>query len=466
MNVQNLTAARVLSSFLFLLGYSLLAASAWAQQKDDLLDAAFKGLAKGDFVSQMQSVLVIEQAATKNDVPDLVDALKIGNAAPIQQILVRTLGKLGDIRATKALIFELEHGEEEVKPFVITSLGQLKDDFALSYIFKKIQDTKSIDLYARGTAAMARIGSLKAAYALRNLPVPKTQHNLIMRQYREDALKYIAAQKEGTPPDSTEFLLGRDQRLYYKGLPFRFYQPGTRMDKTLKPWVMVCIHDDMYNHKKVYEVCKLMAKKHRVAVIAPVFNHIDYYDYGTFNLHGDRTDKLLIDLIEHVKGKARLQTNEIYMVGFGSGGDYVHRFAFYYPDKIAKAFFQSANLIAISNKKYFPLGTKVSPFAPDLVFDVNRALKVDMAYFDAHNIEEEEQEHVFFRESEFLNWYKSVEYQGQKLGRLIRVISMEGKFKHNDDALALFIGNYFFGRAEFHPKEEQIDSRKVIVIKK
>jgi pimeloyl-ACP methyl ester carboxylesterase len=117
-----------------------------------------------------------------------------------------------------------------------------------------------------------------------------------------------------------------------------------------------------------------------MTLVVPFFDPVNFPEYETFNLHGMRSDKRLLELLDHLGERAEVRTKEFYLIGLGDGGDFVQRFAFFYPERIARAAFTTTFFYPLEVKQYFPIGLKSTPLAPDLKVDFLKIIKTDFAY--------------------------------------------------------------------------------------
>ena len=115
-----------------------------------------------------------------------------------------------------------------------------------------------------------------------------------------------------------------------------------------------------------------------MAVLVPTFDAITYPEFGSFNLRGERSDKRLLELIEFLSKQVNLSVREMYMFGYGMGGDFVQRFAMTHPKRIARAAFESLEFTRPDPEYLFPRGLGTNPLSPDLSIDMYPVLKTDL----------------------------------------------------------------------------------------
>lgn len=116
-----------------------------------------------------------------------------------------------------------------------------------------------------------------------------------------------------------------------------------------------------------------------MALLVPIFDAMRFPDYGTFNYRGERSDRWLQELVEHVAADAGLESHEIYLFGLGAGGDFVQRYTLAYPQTIARAAFAAKEFTLPDPNVLFPEGTKRNLRVPDLALDFTPFVKSDVA---------------------------------------------------------------------------------------
>ena len=94
-------------------------------------------------------------------------------------------------------------------------------------------------------------------------------------------------------------------------------------------------------------------------------------------MRGERADKRLIEIVEHVGKHASLTVREFYLFGYGMGGDFVQHFTQAYPTRIARSVFESNQFTVPDEEAFFPRGINRSPLAPDLAINMYNFVKAD-----------------------------------------------------------------------------------------
>ena len=195
------------------------------------------------------------------------------------------------------------------------------------------------ELRKRAASALGEIGTTQAEYALRT-SLANLEDMVGAKNAAFWALKKLRGEIDEQRVD-TEMPVGRRLELFYKGTRYLFYNPAYRRGSAihkvgLRPWLLVCVHDKDLRIDELFNICWKAGKKRQMAVLAPYFDNITYPNYGDFNIHGLRSDKRLIEIIEHVGKYGSLNVREFYMFGYGTGGDFIQRFSLNYPKRIAR----------------------------------------------------------------------------------------------------------------------------------
>lgn len=82
------------------------------------------------------------------------------------------------------------------------------------------------------------------------------------------------------------------------------------------------------------------ADRHRCIILAPLFpantfGPGDLDNYKLIDFGGVRYDRLLLDMVDEVAAKYRLEDGGFFIHGFSGGGHFSHRFLFLHPERVA-----------------------------------------------------------------------------------------------------------------------------------
>ncbi len=345
------------------------------------LQDLLRNLSSPDERVRIEAGMELRDASRIGDTTLLSQTLKRGNNIDKQLFIIEALSKLGDKRAGEALRFETRHGELESQRAATLALGKLQTDWPIPILVRTLRQEKDEELRKRAASALGLIGSTQAVYAIRtslskleDAPGAKNAAYYAL----DKALNNIDPQRL-----DTEMPPGMRHTLFHNGMKYYFYHPEVRKGASalrsgLKPWLLVCIHDGDLAASDIFSVCWRTAKRKQMAVLVPTFDNITYPEYGNFNIRGKRADLKLLELIEFVGKQAGLSVREIYLFGYGTGGDFAHRFTMAHPRRIARVAFEASEFTKPDPEYLFPRGLSKTPLASDIELDMYSYLKTDM----------------------------------------------------------------------------------------
>ncbi len=334
--------------------------------------------------------IALRREAKLSDVDLLVKTLKQGNTREKQLFIIEALSFLQDKKATEALRFEIEHGDPETKKAAVTALGKFNFNLPIPLLTKILRKDPDTEMKKRAASALGEIGSNQAMYALRT-----SLGGLETSPGAKSAAFWALDKIKGEVPEDrmdTTMPAGQVLNLAYKGLRYYFYHPANRkqaMDSKegYKPWLLVCLHDSDLSAEDLFYLCYKSARQLQVAVLVPYIDNIRFPDYGNFNYRGQRFDKFLLELIDFIGNQVNINTKELYMFGYGTGGDFVQRFVMAYPKRIARAVYEGNSLMMPDQETCYPKGLNPSPFTPDINVDLYQFLKAEQMLIIRKNSE-------------------------------------------------------------------------------
>ena len=350
-----------------------------SDEHDDRIQAILRRLESDDDKICIQASYELWKEAKLSDLPALVRSLKIGGKVMKQVVICEVMGKFGDVRAGDALRYEIKYGNLESKRAAVRALGELKSDWAVPILVRVLRHEKD-DLELRMLAATA-LGKIASRQAFLGL-LGKARSTGV-RNAMAWALKIAKGEVDEKRID-TEMPSGPELAMFFKGTFYHFYHPTRKVfirfkgDK-IKPRLLVCVHGKSLNVRKLFKSCLSLGRKHNTAVLVPLFDIDAFPNYDTFNIKGKRSDKRLIELVEHVAEHADLSIRELFLYGEGAGGDFVQRFVMTYPDMVGRAAFEAKSPTSLDGDRFYPEGLAVNPFAKDVVIDRFRFVKSDVA---------------------------------------------------------------------------------------
>lgn len=118
---------------------------------------------------------------------------------------------------------------------------------------------------------------------------------------------------------------------------YMLYLPRRKAAEPLP--VAVLVHDTMRTAEKYREAFAEWAEQTRTALLLPLFpagvgEAFDLHGYKYLARHGVRYDQVLLDMLEEVAEHFSLSIGRVLLFGFSGGGQFVHRFALLYPERI------------------------------------------------------------------------------------------------------------------------------------
>lgn len=345
-----------------------------------LIAELLKRLDSADLRTLTEAGIALRREAKLSDLDVLVKTLKLGNAREKQLFIIEALSFLQDKRAADALRFEVEHGDVETKRAAVTALGKLNFNQPVALLTKVLRKDPDQEMKKRAASALGEIGSNSALYALRtSLGVLEDTSGA-----KSAAFWSLDKMKGEFPEDliSNNMPAGQVLNLAYKGTRYFFYHPANRkqamdLKDGYKPWMLICVHDGDLLAEDLFNLCYKSARQLQIAVLVPYIDNIRFPDYSNFNYRGQRFDKFLLELVDFLGTKLSLNTRELYMFGYGMGGDFVQKFVMAYPKRIARAVYEVNSLMMPDPESYFPYGLNKSPLAPDINVDMYQFLKAE-----------------------------------------------------------------------------------------
>jgi pimeloyl-ACP methyl ester carboxylesterase len=102
----------------------------------------------------------------------------------------------------------------------------------------------------------------------------------------------------------------------------------------------VLIHGSLRNADQLRDEFIDFAEENQCVLLAPLFpcgieEPGDLHNYKHILYRGIRFDLLVLDMIEEVAALYRLQRERVLMHGFSGGGQFVHRFFYLHPERLA-----------------------------------------------------------------------------------------------------------------------------------
>ncbi|MFJ9391841.1 alpha/beta hydrolase [Nocardioides sp. NPDC101246] len=135
----------------------------------------------------------------------------------------------------------------------------------------------------------------------------------------------------GTPFFASQY----DQRLLYC-----LYVPRD-LDETEAPFpLVVAQHGTARTAERYRDALRGFADANRAIVLAPLFpagiiDPDDFHNFKFIEYRGIRFDHALLAIVDEVAARYPIAADRFYLHGFSGGGQFVHRFLYLHPDRLA-----------------------------------------------------------------------------------------------------------------------------------
>ncbi len=132
------------------------------------------------------------------------------------------------------------------------------------------------------------------------------------------------------------FALGSDQRVSYC-----LHVPETIREEDPSGYrLVVAMHGTGRTAAAYRDRFAAFAEAHRCIVLAPLFpvgliEPGELSNYKRILFHDMRFDRLLLDMVDEVEAKYRIDTGRFCLFGFSGGGHFTHRFLYLHPGRLA-----------------------------------------------------------------------------------------------------------------------------------
>lgn len=131
------------------------------------------------------------------------------------------------------------------------------------------------------------------------------------------------------------FALRTDPRFSYC-----LYVPAAHKTTTKRLPLVVVVHGTNRTAERYRTLFSEFAEEHACIVLAPLFpagiiDPEDLNNYKRIRFHDIRFDHVLLDMIEQIGARYRVQTERFLLHGFSGGGQFAHRFAYLHPHRLS-----------------------------------------------------------------------------------------------------------------------------------
>jgi poly(3-hydroxybutyrate) depolymerase len=160
------------------------------------------------------------------------------------------------------------------------------------------------------------------------------------------------------------------RQLYYVYVP-RVVLPGAPL--------VVAVHGISRNAREHAQRLASYADEYGVVLVAPLFDEERFPDYQRLGrpARGARADHMLERIVAEAGRTTGADVRKLYLFGFSGGGQFVHRFAMAYPERVASYVVGAAGWYTFPDETLsYPRGTRAEKCFGDICFDPERYLQV------------------------------------------------------------------------------------------
>ncbi len=171
-------------------------------------------------------------------------------------------------------------------------------------------------------------------------------------------------------------------------LPYWVYLPaGAPQPKR----IMVSIHGISRNIEEHLAALRPWADEYGVALILPLFDELDFFDYQRLGRtgHGPRADIPLLGVLDEVQKIDGLDTRKIDLFGYSGGAQFAHRFAMIHPQRVSRLALAAAGWYTWPNScMRYPFGLNIETGLENASADIRAFLQIPMCVFvGKHDVE-------------------------------------------------------------------------------
>ncbi len=150
--------------------------------------------------------------------------------------------------------------------------------------------------------------------------------------------------------------------------------------------VLVAVHGISHRAKEQLRAFADFAGRKNFVLVAPLFGRKHFPAYQRLGVSDKPVpcypDLALNRLLEELGGRTGADTGKVYLFGYSAGGQFVHRYAMAYPEKVRAVAMGSAGWYTFPDPQApFPRGLRLRPGSRLPELDPSRFLKIPMAVF-------------------------------------------------------------------------------------
>lgn len=147
----------------------------------------------------------------------------------------------------------------------------------------------------------------------------------------------------------------------------------------VRPRMFITVHGISRNAREHAQRYARLAEEYGVVLVAPEFTAKRFPDYQRLGRasHGDRADRVLERVIAEASRLSGAVGDKVYLFGYSGGGQFVHRYAMAYPERVAAYVVGAAGWYTFPDPTLpYPRGIEPISALPNLRFDPARFLIV------------------------------------------------------------------------------------------
>ncbi len=166
-----------------------------------------------------------------------------------------------------------------------------------------------------------------------------------------------------------------------QGVAYYLYVPLTAAANAP---ILVSVHGISRNAFEHVSALAGEAEAHGVVIVAPLFDEARFPDFQRLgrNGHGQRADLALRRVLDDMTRYTGRNSERFYLYGHSGGGQFAHRYAMAYPDRIIRYAVSAAGWYTLPDRSMkFPHGMGETKALPGLRFAMHPFLRVPACIF-------------------------------------------------------------------------------------
>ncbi len=311
---------------------------------------------------------------TEDDVPALLGVLEDpAVSVRIQWRLLRALGirgiqAAGPVAAAIVKDSERIEGVRQAAAYTIADLGAKAHAPAL------------LDAARNAPEPLTRIIAAGAFYRLVGKGALHDLNRLLAREtdpYAREHLDWFAQLIRNGDTFVTRPRPGEIVACARSGTRYLVYAP-TDYGQGAPHDLLISVHGTFGSADRYMEIVRERADAENMMVVAPWFDAATFPSFDNLNLDNigigqPRSDLRLLEIVDALGAYTSVNTEKLYLYGHSKGGQFVQRFVFAHPDRVARAAPCASGIYLAPEEEtkggygeMFPYGAEPNPFAPDL----------------------------------------------------------------------------------------------------